>query len=107
MDTVIVFASFEVIELLEDGELVPTKVAQHSQSYHLDSYTKDWYEDKQKALEAFGLSQYLMTYLLGLALRATMDNIFYARQSALTSLRRQRTTLLTEKEMDKILHILF
>ena len=107
MNTAIVFASLELIELLEDGERVPTKVAQKQQSYHLDSYTKDWYEDKKKALEAFGLSQYLMTSLLGLALRATMANIFYARQSALTSLRRQRTTLLTEKEMDKILHILF
>ena len=107
MNTVIVFASLELIELLEDGERVPTKVAQTQQSYHLDSYTKDWYEDKKKALETFGLSQYLISYLLGVALRASMDTISYSRAAALYSLRRQKTTTLTDKEVDNILRILF
>lgn len=107
MNTVIVFASLELIELLEDGERVPTKVAQKQQSYRLDSYTKDWYEDKKKALETFGLSQYLISYLLGVALRATMDTISYSRAAALHSLRRQKTATLTNKEVDNILHILF
>ena len=107
MNTVIVFASLELIELLEDGERVPTKVAQKQQSYRLDSYTKDWYEDKKKALEAFGLSQYLVSYLLGVALRASMDTIPYSRAAALRSLHRQKTATLTNKEVDNILHILF
>lgn len=107
MNTVIVFASLELIELLEDGERVPTKVAQTQQSYHLDSYTKDWYEDKKKALEQFGLSQYLISNLLRVALSATMDTISYSRAAALYSLRRQKTTTLTDKEVDNILHILF
>ena len=107
MNTVIVFASLELIELLEDGERVPTKVAQTQQSYHLDSYTKDWYEDKKKALEQFGLSQYLISNLLRVALSATMDTISYSRAAALYSLRRQKTTTLTDKEVDNILRILF
>ena len=107
MNTVIVFASLELIELLEDGERVPTKVAQTQQSYHLDSYTKDWYEDKKKALETFGLSQYLISNLLRVALSATMDTISYSRAAALYSLRRQKTTILTDKEVDNILRILF
>ena len=107
MNTVIVFASLELIELLEDGERVPTKVAQKQQSYHLDSYTKDWYEDKKKALETFGLSQYLISNLLQVALSATMETISYSRAAALYSLRRQKTTTLTDKEVDNILHILF
>ena len=107
MDTIIVFASLGVIELLEDGEKVPTKVAQKASNYHLDSYTKDWFEEKKKALSAFGLSQHLTDTLLHLALLATMDTIFHIRRAALSSLRRQRTPLLTEKEIDTILHILF
>ena len=107
MNTVIVFASLELIELLEDGERVPTKVAQKQQSYHLDSYTKDWYEDKKKALETFGLSQYLISNLLRVALSATMSTISYSRTAALYSLRRQKTATLTDKEVDNILRILF
>ena len=107
MNTVIVFASLELIELLEDGERVPTKVAQTQQSDHLDSYTKYWYEDKKKALETFGLSQYLISNLLRVALSATMSTISYSRTAALYSLRRQKTTILTDKEVDNILRILF
>lgn len=107
MNTVIVFATLELIELLEDGERVPTKVAQKQQSYRLDSYTKDWYEDKKKALETFGLSKYLISSLLQVALSATMDTISYSRAAVLYSLRRQKTATLTNKEVDNILHILF